>query len=603
MQEKVLAQLRLTAYVILVTVGVLSLYTANAPDADGFLPRLYLASVVGYYGAVWIGLGVLMLPAALWRWSAWLFPTLVWMWFVYLLIDVITFNLYQFHVDWLILEMLIFDFRGMGLPDFVFVLAAAILVAILGLVVILQRLARSAFAGGRVALAALPVLVLPAFAVNSVIHIWANRFDREEVTRYNPYFPIFHPVRSYKDGARISELWPALFPPEAGERSSEQEVRRGIVRYPREGFDCEAREDLDSILMIVLESWQADTLTPEIMPNLWRFAESGTRFDRHLASGTVTVAGVFGLLFGLHPTYHELFAAAPNSNPSVFTETLDRLGYRMRVFTGNNLSRFSLRTLIFSRVDESDYFDGRTDRWLVDQYLASLDDEPGRGEPRFDFLFLTSSHSSYHYPEEYARFRPLPAVEGGYIMNKMTDAVPYKNDYRNSLYYLDSLLAEVFAALERRGELGSTWVVVVGDHAEEFNENGLGYWGHGSNFSRWQTQTPLILRGPGVRSGEVETNLSLHQDVVPTLMQEVLGCSGAVETYANGANLLALPHGRGTIFTSYYAKAYWVDEVILDRTTGRKYAWADMKQVVRNLENPDAVRALMLEERRFLAVP
>jgi len=60
-----------------------------------------------------------------------------------------------------------------------------------------------------------------------------------------------------------------------------------------------------------------------------------------------------------------------------------------------------------------------------------------------------------------------------------------------------------------------------------------------------------------------------------------------------------LPERRGTLLASYMMQAYWVDDIVFDRTTNRSYDWRDMKQP-RTLSDMDAVRGLMDEERRFL---
>jgi membrane-anchored protein YejM (alkaline phosphatase superfamily) len=167
------------------------------------------------------------------------------------------------------------------------------------------------------------------------------------------------------------------------------------------------------------------------------------------------------------------------------------------------------------------------------------------------------------------------------------------------LYYLDKLVQQVLTAAEKQSALNDTWVIITGDHAEEFNENGLGYWGHGSNFSRWQVQTPLLIKAPGQIAGAVENRMSLHQDIVPTLMQEALGCTGPLTDYSNGANLFHLPEKRGTVMASYMSSAYLVDGIIMDRTVNKKYDWLDMKQE-RSMADPGSVRELMQEERRFI---
>jgi membrane-anchored protein YejM (alkaline phosphatase superfamily) len=194
---------------------------------------------------------------------------------------------------------------------------------------------------------------------------------------------------------------------------------------------------------------------------------------------------------------------------------------------------------------------------------------------------------------------PLPVVEGGFAFNKSADAVPYKNDYYNSLHYSDALLKQILDKLQSQGRLENTWVVITGDHAEEFNENGLGYWGHGSNFTLWQTAVPLIVRSPGQKTGTVETRLSLHQDVVPTLMAEALGCTSPLEHYANGTSLYQLPQQRGTVLSSYFTKAYLVDGVVVEGLTGKKYSFSDMKQACK-LGNIDSIKIVMEQERQFL---
>jgi membrane-anchored protein YejM (alkaline phosphatase superfamily) len=83
-------------------------------------------------------------------------------------------------------------------------------------------------------------------------------------------------------------------------------------------------------------------------------------------------------------------------------------------------------------------------------------------------------------------------------------------------------------------------------------------------------------------------------------MQEALGCKSLAETYSHGVNLFHLPERRGTLLASYMMQAYWFDDIVFDRTTNRSYDWRDMKKA-RKLEDIEAVRVLMGEERRFLS--
>jgi membrane-anchored protein YejM (alkaline phosphatase superfamily) len=600
MLDRLVDHLKLSFYLCVLTTGAVALFLKDAPAAETWLPLAYQWSVAGYYGTVLLILAVATTPLIVSRFTRWVWPVLGWGWLAFLGIDLAVFNLYRFHLDWLLVEMFINDFRGMGIPIFLLVLSAVLLVALLALVLWLFASQRT---GSRKHLVwfVIGLLLMPVgFMLNSTINIWAAHFVRNEITRYRPFLPIYFPVELDAKAKTISASLPSVFPAAYGKATEADIGKSGILRYPAAEPVCAPSADAPSILMIVLESWQADAMNAEITPNIARFSQTATRFDQHVSSGATTVPGLFGLMYGLHPNYFYLIRSSGNSYPSLFTETLNKQGYRTRVFTSSNLDGFSLDSLFFPRVRKEDFVAASGDELPVQRYIDSLS-APG-DEKRFDFLFLTSSHSSYSYPEAFTKFRPLPAVEGGYALDKYADNRAYKNDYHNSLYYLDSLVGKLLAEAERAGKLKNTWVVITGDHAEEFNENGQGYWGHGSNFTRWQTQTPMIIRAPGQRSAQVEQRLSLHQDVVPTLMKRALGCSSPVTDYSNGADLKVLPDQRGTIISSYMATAYLMEGVVVDRAINRKYAWRGFGNTY-TPPSTEAIRALLSEEGRFIQKP
>ena len=596
MKRNVASYVNTIFYFVVVTGVMVFAFLMRAPEPEGVVSWVFYLTLFSYYGLAVLLAGLVVYPLFWSRWTCWIIPLVFWVWLVYLVVYFAVFGLYQFHVDLLIIEMLFFDFRGMGIPAFLLGLSAILLLVLLAFSYALQYLGRKVRGWHTLASSLVVLSIIPIFIISSVISIWGHRFDRQEVTQYSTFLPLFFPVKSYSNGDAIAEMFPSLMPAIAGEARVKTKANEGIVEYPISTINC-GDENPQSVLMIVLESWQADMLNPDVMPNLWAFSESNYRFEKHISSGSTTIPGLFGLLYGLHSTYYNSFASSAVNNPSQFTELLHERGYLNQVFTTGSLERFALRTLFFSKVAKTDYHEGKDDAEMVERYIASLDDSARIGRPNFDFMFLTSSHSSYFYPEEFEKFTPVPSIAGSYVFDKLADGEPLKNRYRNSLYFLDSLLNRVFQALEARGALQDTLVVITGDHGEAFNESRLGFWGHGSTFSRWQTQVPLVLAAPSY-GAHVEERVSLHQDVVPTLLSKALNCKTDPSLYSNGRSLFDLPKKRATVIASYSFNAYWVDDVVYERHSGKKYAWEDVGDRVDSIDAA-SVRQLWEEENRF----
>nr|WP_324259913.1 sulfatase-like hydrolase/transferase [Cellvibrio fontiphilus] len=614
-----------TLLVLLLSFIPLSSYWWMMPAPDNSHGKLYLLSSIGYYGLLLTIIGLACLPLAISKFTRLVYALLLALWLIFLGVDAATFSLYLFHVDWIMLEMFVMDFEGLGLPNiilFTAIAAAVLIIAGCGWLsswihkkytsqllanklasdklpenkqaTPLRELYRPGF--GTMTLFSAISIVTILFVINSSINIWADKYHRQEVSYINPYLPLYRPVTSSKYAETLAHLAPAVLPPLQGKMDRAAIQEKSVVRYPLEPLQCAAPTKKPSIIMLVVESWQAAALNQDVMPNITRFSKQTTQFNQHISGGSATIPGLFSLFYGLHASYYPAFKATPAANPSEFTETLAEQGYKQYIFTNSNLDRFAMRSLIFPRVAPANFYQEKTDAAVVDQFLQQH--RPSTTEARFDFVFLTSSHSPYKYPKKFSRFTPLPSVKGGYAFNKHADNIPYKNDYYNSLYYVDHLLGKIVNHLEKTGALENTWVVVTGDHAEEFNENAAGFWGHGSNFTRWQTHTPLLIHAPGQTTNQFENRVSSHQDIVPTLMENVLGCSTAREAYSTGANLFALPETRSLVMSSYYNNAYWVDGAVLDRSNGKQYSWVDINNTAITLDK-QKLHQVQDEERRF----
>lgn len=589
----------------LVTLLALARFVWDAPHAGDAISLTYLLSLPSYYVALLVIISIPGIVLLVSRWSRIVIPVLAAAWLVFLIADIIVFDIYRFHINPFLIQMFIMDFKGMGLTLAMQLGALLILLIVIGLAFLLWVFAQKMGTRGFKISAVFFLLSVVIFAANQTIHIWADSYKHAKITRYTPLFPLYYPILAEETGREISRLLPSIFPPGMSSDAGNQFSAGGHINYPRE-IQCTASSKPANILMIVLESWQADTLNAQVMPTLNNLAQQSWLFTRHISGGNATVPGLFSLLYGLHPTYYEAFKVNPAQNPSLFTETLARQGYQTRVFSYSDLRRFDLSLLFFPKAKPEDIHlekdaamdvnDRRLVNQLIDSYRQTGNDTP----PRFDFMFLGASHYPYTSPENFRKFMPVSENKSAHFLNKNIDATPLKNDYFNSLNYLDSLFAEIETTLKAKGQWDNTWVIVTSDHAEEFNENGQGFWGHGSNYTRWQTQPPLLIKPAHASDAKQETRFSSHQDVVPTLMTRVLGCKPEdIPSYANGTLLTALPETRKTVIASYMTSAYWIDGIIYDKSAlGLSYRWGNLNEL-NDVKNTQYIQSLIKEESLF----
>ena len=279
------------------------------------------------------------------------------------------------------------------------------------------------------------------------------------------------------------------------------------------------------IIVLFLESWRWDILTPDVMPALARLAASPlcTTAPRHYAGGHLTQYGTFSLFHGL-----EGYAFLPfmqESRPSEPLAALKRAGYRLEGYDKPGVLGYTIAPIVPAQWDR--YETMRADTLIVERILASLREK--RGDPRFLFGFFYSTHASYTFPPAWNRF-PTSADDPSLDTRQRLF-----NRYRNSAGYLDSLIARITSVLAPRLADGRAVLVVTGDHGEEFREHGT--YGHAAvAFDDVRTRVPLVLCATGAR--EIKATLSDHADVLPTLF-DWMGAAGWDSTQVTGRSLYA----------------------------------------------------------------
>lgn len=317
---------------------------------------------------------------------------------------------------------------------------------------------------------------------------------------------------------------------------------KGKLNYPLKPLQVETPAKPYNIVWLVSESWRADTLTPEIMPATAAFAARAQDFRLHYSGGNGTRIGVFTMMTGVPGSYWPVFLQTRRS--AAMIDVLQQQDYQMAFYTSARFSYPEFDQTIFSKVpkEQLHWIDAPGAGWEKDRKnvtdMLDFIDRRDPAKPFFTFMFFESPHARYYFPPESAIRKPYRDDINYATMDRGTlkgDMTLIKNRYINAVHHLDSQFQRVFDYLEAHQLLDNTIVVVLGDHGEEFMENG--YWGHNSTFSDQQTRTPLVLWMPGQKPA-VHDKLTSHLDLPATIMPH-LGVTNPAGDYSVGYDLLS----------------------------------------------------------------
>ena len=477
------------------------------------------------------------------------------LWLCLLLVDAKVFTLYRFHLNAMVVNMVF----GGALQDQVALswktwLQVALLVAAVfaaeGLLAwACWKLLPAAPRRRRVLQAWAAVALLMAGGQVATAYYDA-RGDRDVIAQWN-YLPWAQPITAKSFMRRLGVV--------SQQQAGLPDPRHAQLQYPLHPLRCQ-NPHRPNVLMVVLESLRQDVLTPQLMPNTSALAQDARVFDQHFSTGNATRYGLFGLLYGLPGGYWP--SMLDEQRGSQLFQVLGQQGYDLHLYGSAPLYSPEFDRTAFADVRDQLHqgpsalkSDGR-DRAIISALQQDIRASQAAQRPWFGFVFLDSTHAPYYMPDGYPPVATPMAADIDFLkFGPEHDPTPELNRYRTAVHYADSLIGSLLDDLRAQGLAEDTIVLVTGDHAEEFNDLKLNYWGHNGNFSDYQLQVPFVLHWPGRAAGR-DARTSSHEDWVPTLMRHALGCENALTDYSTGQDLLAEPQGpRALVVESWSQRA------------------------------------------------
>ena len=342
---------------------------------------------------------------------------------------------------------------------------------------------------------------------------------------------------------------------------------------------------VDSLLATHMSCYGYHRLTS---PHIDQFAEGGTLFEKTYSPHVPTTSAYASMLTGLD-TFSTQVVALRHQGPlreevKTLAEILREAGYDTTCvgFSGPSARGFDTY-LEYSGwgPDES----GRSPKAenLNKTTLPELNRLIDQTDEKPFFLFLRhmDPHSPYLPPAPYERMfyhgdecdpsntsmEPVMAFKPfcDYFSSWMPEGISDKDyviaQYDGAIAYMDACIQRLFNALETRGVLDETIVVINGDHGETLYDHECWFDHHG--IYDVTLHVPLIIRYPGrVPAGKRVAGYNQHKDLVPTLL-ELADIDTNIEF--DGKSLTSLISGE---VTSYDSEFY-----ITECTWMRKHGW------------------------------
>jgi arylsulfatase A-like enzyme len=335
-----------------------------------------------------------------------------------------------------------------------------------------------------------------------------------------------------------------------------------------------------NILLISLDACRPDRLgcyghSRNTSPFIDSLAASGIRFESAFINTHGTPPSHTTMFSSLYQEQHgvQLDGAPPDGQvdripASVFMvqEILRGNGYiTVGVSGGGNMNR----KIGFGRgFVEYDDRPGRASA-QKNRLLELVDRHHDPARPLYMLYHTYEVHSPYQPPAPWdTHFGVYPSTvepTSEFLLSIVNEAATALDDddinhllalYDGGIRFTDTVLEDLFAALEARGILDSTLVIITADHGEEFGEHG-GLLHRGTLYEEL-VRVPLIMWGAGVPKDVVDQRLVSSIDLMPT----ILAAAGVEAPRAvAGRDLLspdAAPLDENLVFLQYGRRLYGV---------------------------------------------
>ncbi|ENM2141581.1 cardiolipin transport protein PbgA [Escherichia coli] len=339
-----------------------------------------------------------------------------------------------------------------------------------------------------------------AFIASHVVYIWADANFYRPITMQRANLPLSYPMTA----RRFLEKHGLLDAQEYQRRLIEQGNPDAVsVQYPLSELRYRDMGTGQNVLLITVDGLNYSRFEKQ-MPALAGFAEQNISFTRHMSSGNTTDNGIFGLFYGISPSYMD--GILSTRTPAALITALNQQGYQLGLFSSDGFTSPLYRQALLSDFSMPSVRT-QSDEQTATQWVNWL----GR------------------YAQEDNRWFSWVSFNGTNIDDSNQQAFARK--YSRAAGNVDDQINRVLNALRDSGKLDNTVVIITAGRGIPLSEDEETFdWSHG------HLQVPLVIHWPGTPAQRINA-LTDHTDLMTTLMQRLLHVSTPASEYSQGQDL------------------------------------------------------------------
>lgn len=412
------------------------------------------------------------------------------------------------------------------------------------------------------------VLFIVSFFASHLMYIWADANFYRPITMQRANLPLSYPMTA----RRFLEKHGLLDAQEYQRRLIEQGDPAALsVQYPLNPLQFHNEPASKNILLITVDGLNAQR-TEQDMPTLRDFSANNVSFRQHMSSGNNTDSGIFGLFYGISPTYMEGVITA--RIPSALMTGLNQQGYQLGLFASDGFSSPLYRQALLADFSLP-VAKSQSDSITVTQWTN----------------WLNSTTNSENHWFSWVSFNGLNVEESD-------DITHLTAKYHRAATSVDEQIKRVLDTLEASGKLQNTVVIITAGHGIPLTQEENRF-----PWSRAHIQVPLAIHWPGTPAQRIDV-LTEHQDIMTTLMQRLLHVRTATSDYSQGEDLFAATRKNNWVIAANNSTlAVTTPDMTLVLDNNGSYRMYDLqgKQIKETKPLLELLLQVLIDEKRFIA--